>query len=244
MTIKTKELLNKIKELDEYKYFLYYKLYLNPSSVFNDEIECEILEKYIGDENFLDFISSVYEDDDFCNNLSYDTINFIHKILIDLSDNYINKIMINSLIKSTETLLRITHRRTIGLLNRREQLYELIENDDYNSTDFYLNRFVYTPDDIVDVLTCNNNFLDLIENKIINGNIDKVVIDNIINILYRSIEFKTYTYNQKDYKNYKIPVEEIKEFDVLRAQDIIKKLNKIRRKTKITYFNKYIVKNT
>lgn len=243
MTIKVKEFLYDIKKLDEYKYFMYYKLYLNPSSIFNDEIDCEIIEKYISDKNFIDFINCIYHDDEFCAKLSYDTINFIHKILMETVDNYSDNTKINSLIRDTEIMLRISYRKTIGLTNKREHIYKLIENDDYDGTDFYLNRYVYTPDDIVNALTCNNDFLDLIENKIMKGNLDKIVIDNIINILYRSIELKMYIHNKKDYQNYKIPVEEIKNFDVSKAKNIIKELNKIRRRTKITYFNKYIVKN-
>lgn len=231
-----------LKNKDEFKYFLFKKFYISPKKVLtknkddinnNDFYDENILKNYRNSE-FIDLLNIILYDDEFLNKIDYYNLISIDKFIKSCD------LKLNGLERLININERIKYNREIKIYDLKEKVFNEIRED--NSSFLYLNY--YNSDKIIDSLLCDNRFLDVLENEIIDRENDEYTINNIIEMLLLSIRLKSdnpETVNEVFTRNKLMKREYYKDFDIKRAEYLINKLEnklkEIKRKRKIIYLS-------
>lgn len=121
---------------------------------------------------------------------------------------------------------------------KKEYSLERIKEEDYTLDNCDGDKYLYKHnlDDIgfdssaLDALVCENRFLEIIDEKIKNNQLEGKVIDNIINIIYTGIDIKTYNTSYNNFYIGRIGEKTVKSFNIEYAKKILNKLIKIKGK--------------
>ena len=137
--------------------------------------------------------------------------------------------------------IKVIFEKTIQKQLFKDFLLKRIEEDDYsengNIQDMYLYWHRLKSDviepyslypglsfEILDNLVCENRFLSIIEQKIEQGQIAMMPLDNVIEIIVMGVRIKKYQEPDIDFFRVRLGEDLIKRFDLKRAESLISKL--------------------
>lgn len=172
----------------------------------------------------------------------YQKIGFIYDQCpsIDKKDDIDTK-LIENLIWTNGWKIDLYYEEYIKPIEERKSILKSIETDNYNDQ---LNCFLAIRNGhdkkSFHSLVCNNEFLNLIQNVLLEKELSNIVIDNIIEILEIGINFKTRNniYEDFSYLYQKLGEQKIKEFDYKRAMNLITLLTTKKKSSKIIQLKK------
>ncbi len=160
---------------------------------------------------------------------------------IDTIKNY-NVITASNLMHNVSGYIKTKKDKEVTPIECRKQILDLIKNDDYSDPeDCILFLYEYNHINIINSVVCDNEFLNFLEDKLIDIDLNYEIINNIIKILNLSIDLNI---NKEDYiyEPYNIVdivgIDRINKYNIDKAKTIISVLNNKLREKKIIYFHK------
>ena len=234
---------------------------IDSENIYLNEDFCEFLKQCLND---IDFIKKL--DDQTLDNIRYELIiskeiveatilDDIYKINLKketLSKCYLNYLITNLsfqrdylslvdyLIKKITLLEEEYCEKNILPKLEKENIFKVILKDNYkNISNCFLTTRHGNDSISIKYLVCDNDFLELINNYLLDYNLPNNIIDNIIKILNKSINFKiiNITYPNYWYEYQSVGKEKILSFHEKDAIKLIEVLNKKKKSPKIISIN-------
>ena len=116
--------------------------------------------------------------------------------------------------------------------DNKELALKMIKQEDYSKANRVDNTYLYRhqinspfpPHRELDDLVCENEFLDIIEEKLDEGTIEGVPLDNALNIIIMGISIKKRTNEDTEYLIERLGKDLVKSFDLQHAESLVSKI--------------------
>lgn len=153
---------------------------------------------------------------------------YMNDVNVDLIDNMLEKAKVYDI--SSSSLARCKILNTLNKIFQKNALSNLMKKD-INDEDFILNKMIEMPD-IIYSIACSNEFLDIIDKKLLKENLSETQVNEIIKVL--DFSFMAIVTNDEKVSN-----ENKKSYDMIWANSLRLKLEEKRQKNIIYFPRKY-----
>lgn len=237
MTKELKIYFSKLQKEDNYNNFLFRKIYSKPNTILNysyiDDVESQdILDPYKNNNKFLEFLNIALNDSEFTNKLDYYILKTLYIFMYEnemLDNDDYNKSL--SILLRNRIKFNLNMKTLTGSVknNNREEIIAKIKNDKYNEP---INCVLYNFDisfiKIINSIVCDNEFLDIIDEKFLNQEVNIKIAKNVLDVLKLSINIYTDYFSGNtinDFYTNIITKQKIERYNIDRAINYLKKLN-------------------